>query len=150
MSPAIQFKMKTAGAHSVQTAEEVSPCRRLHGHTFEIVVDVSGKIKDDGMIIDFRIMKNIINALDHKTILPDMLNLDTGIRVIDYTDKSITYAFGSKTYMLPMEDIFFLEGFKVVTSENIALYIKKILQFKFPTDSFIVTVFESETSFARV
>ncbi len=46
-------------------------CENLHGHTYKLVVTVSGDIKSNGMVLDFAILKRIveekiINFLDHK------------------------------------------------------------------------------------
>ena len=45
-------------------------CEKLHGHTYHLKVTIKGDIKTDGMVIDFAIMKKIVdetvvNKLDH-------------------------------------------------------------------------------------
>ncbi len=45
-------------------------CENLHGHNYKIVVSIHGPIKEDGMVIDFKIIKDIVNErvidkLDH-------------------------------------------------------------------------------------
>lgn len=47
------------------------PCRNLHGHTYKLEVTIKGEIREDGMVIDFNILKeilnkNIIETLDHR------------------------------------------------------------------------------------
>lgn len=46
-------------------------CSNLHGHTYKLQVTLKGKIKDNGMIVDFKILNEvitneIIKNLDHK------------------------------------------------------------------------------------
>lgn len=46
-----------------------SPCQRLHGHTFDVKVDIqTDELNDDGMVIDFKKIKAIINELDHQCL----------------------------------------------------------------------------------
>ena len=55
-------------AHKLEGYE--GKCSNLHGHTYKLQVTVSGKVKENGMIIDFleldRIVKEqALNYLDH-------------------------------------------------------------------------------------
>lgn len=48
-------------------------CSNLHGHNYKLEVSVSGDIKDDGMVINFKrlkeiINKNVTNYYDHQFI----------------------------------------------------------------------------------
>jgi len=48
-------------------------CENLHGHTYKLRVTVEGDIKEDGMVIDFKILKEIveekiIEKYDHKNL----------------------------------------------------------------------------------
>ena len=36
-------------------------CERLHGHTYKMAVTVKGSTDDEGMIIDFAVLKDIVN-----------------------------------------------------------------------------------------
>ncbi|ABP65858.1 6-pyruvoyl tetrahydropterin synthase and hypothetical protein [Caldicellulosiruptor saccharolyticus DSM 8903] len=45
-------------------------CERLHGHTYKLVVTVKGKLDEQDMVIDFALLKDIvqkevIDILDH-------------------------------------------------------------------------------------
>jgi len=45
-------------------------CENLHGHNYKIIITIEGDLKDDGMVIDFKIIKDIvkekvIDILDH-------------------------------------------------------------------------------------
>ncbi|ANQ54174.1 6-pyruvoyl tetrahydropterin synthase [Thermosipho sp. 1063] len=48
-------------------------CERLHGHTYKLIVTVAGEKDEEGMVIDFIELKNIVkenvlNILDHSYI----------------------------------------------------------------------------------
>lgn len=52
-------------------------CENLHGHNYKLIVTISDEVKEDGMVMDFKIMKdrvksNVIDKLDH-THLNDTL-----------------------------------------------------------------------------
>ncbi len=145
----IQTEKTFSAAHFVQTAGCDSPCFHLHGHDFRAIISVEGKVKKDGMVVDFRKIKNVINELDHKILIPD-LNLETGIETLRNDDEYITISFGNKFYQLPKSDVFILQGTAVITSENIAIYLKSKLLTLYPFDIFTVTVFEGSTSYAKI
>lgn len=46
-------------------------CSNLHGHRWNIKVDIFTSLLINDMIIDFKVLKGIINKLDHVTILQD-------------------------------------------------------------------------------
>ena len=48
-------------------------CRNMHGHSWRFAVTVEGDVGDDGMVIDFKKLKAIVNEyvvsrLDHKLL----------------------------------------------------------------------------------
>jgi len=56
-----------------------SPCEEPHGHTYKLRVVVEGPVRKDGMVIDFRDIKNAVNErvmpkLDHKDLNKVMKN----------------------------------------------------------------------------
>jgi len=50
-------------------------CEDLHGHTFTVDVEVEGELGEDGMIMDFRelrkIVEGVLSSWDHALILPE-------------------------------------------------------------------------------
>lgn len=55
-------------AHSLPDYQ--GKCEQLHGHTYKLEVVVEGKVKEDGMVIDFTDLKKVVNEkilekLDH-------------------------------------------------------------------------------------
>lgn len=52
-------------------------CENLHGHNYKVIITIEGPIKEDGMVMDFKIIKDIVKKhilekLDH-THLNDTL-----------------------------------------------------------------------------
>src|SRR5210317_2145456 len=49
--------------------EHAGSCRNVHGHSYKLVVEVEGAVREDGMIIDLqeisRAVKPILIQLDH-------------------------------------------------------------------------------------
>lgn len=67
-------------AHSLPNVPEGHKCARLHGHSFQVEVHVSGSVGDDsGWVMDFAdlkaVVKPVISQLDHY-YLNDIQGLD--------------------------------------------------------------------------
>ena len=43
-------------------------CARLHGHTYAVIVHIRGDNSQNGMVVDFKAVKNVIDVLDHRHI----------------------------------------------------------------------------------
>ena len=65
----ISKRMEIAGAHNLKLSYK-SKCQNLHGHNWIITVYCKGEeLNQDGMIIDFKHIKNaIMDKLDHQYI----------------------------------------------------------------------------------
>lgn len=63
----VSKRMEVAGAHNL-TLDYESKCTNLHGHNWIITVYCKSKVLDEnGMVIDFKHIKNLISdKLDHK------------------------------------------------------------------------------------
>ncbi|MCC6402963.1 MAG: 6-carboxytetrahydropterin synthase [Fimbriimonadaceae bacterium] len=48
-------------------------CRNVHGHSYRLVVEIEGEVGDDGMVVDFgeiaQIVKPLVDRLDHSFAL---------------------------------------------------------------------------------
>lgn len=58
-------------SHQLPNDPKYGKCRNLHGHRYELTVEIEGNITKDGWIIDFAELKSIvhkcvINKCDHK------------------------------------------------------------------------------------
>ena len=135
-------------AHFVQTAAEDSPCRRLHGHTWKVIVEIEGQTQPDGMVVDFRDVKTLIKQLDHKTLLPGE-GEDEDVYLQELGNNYMITVGGTKLYSIPTEDCKILP-IAVVTAENLAEYFLKIMiEEMFVGNEITVQVWESENSYAE-
>ena len=64
----IVYKAEISSAHRILNHK--GKCKNLHGHNYFIVVEIeSDELDENGFIIDFSEIKEIIKELDHKVIL---------------------------------------------------------------------------------
>ena len=57
-------------------------CERLHGHTYMLKVTIQGELQESGMVVDFAIIKNLVNdeiisKLDHVDLNEIFINPTT-------------------------------------------------------------------------
>jgi 6-pyruvoyltetrahydropterin/6-carboxytetrahydropterin synthase len=145
------MKIKTQesfpASHFVQTAGCDSPCRRLHGHTWTIIVEIEGQTQPDGMVVDFRDIKTLIKRLDHKVLIP---TTDSNVTIMNSSDET-NYLIDLKYnhYSFPKSDCCLLP-IKVVTAENLTEYfVKQMSEEMFPGNEITIQVWESENSYAE-
>jgi len=60
-----------AAAH--QLPNHLGKCKNLHGHTWKLEVCFYGRVNEDGMVIDFGLLKDLVNKtvidlLDHSLL----------------------------------------------------------------------------------
>jgi len=63
-------------------------CSNLHGHTYTLEVAVEGEVKENGMVIDFKelsdiVKENILDNLDH-VLLNDIIDNPTAENTAKY------------------------------------------------------------------
>lgn len=64
----IEKRMEVAGAHQLKLDYD-SPCQNLHGHNWIITVTVGADLLDrNGMVLDFKKIKDLGCLLDHHNI----------------------------------------------------------------------------------
>ena len=84
-------------------------CSRLHGHSYIVRLRLEGDIVEEGMIMDFVVLKKklkeIIEEVDHKTLLPTT-SKDVHLTV---TDESVEAICDGKRYVFPRMDVTLLE-----------------------------------------
>jgi 6-pyruvoyltetrahydropterin/6-carboxytetrahydropterin synthase len=80
-------------AHFLPRVPEGHKCKRMHGHNYKFLVEVTGEINEAGFVIDFwdldKVVKPLIDAVDHRT-LNDIEGLENP------TAEHIAYWFRSK------------------------------------------------------
>jgi 6-pyruvoyltetrahydropterin/6-carboxytetrahydropterin synthase len=78
-------------AHSIPKYH--GKCEKLHGHTYKLEVVIEDRIKDDGMVIDFAKMKEIVETtviekLDHQ-VLNDFFDNPTAELILEWIYKQL-------------------------------------------------------------
>ncbi len=111
-------------------------CVNLHGHSYKLLVEFSGSVDSNGMVLDYydvkKIVAPIVEDLDHSFIVNKS---DT--ELINLLDKM-----NSKKIVIPYES----------TAENICGYfLDKIKNSELPSNinRIMVKVYETETTYAE-
>jgi 6-pyruvoyltetrahydropterin/6-carboxytetrahydropterin synthase len=62
----LRIKRKFSSAHRLPGYE--GDCANLHGHTWAVVFEVEGPVRESGMVYDFKLLKPLLESLlpDHK------------------------------------------------------------------------------------
>lgn len=80
-------------------------CEPLHGHNYEVMVDIEGELTGDSWVWDFgdlkKTVKSIIDELDHKFIL----QRNSAVLEIDEGRTNWKIRFGDVGYVLPKSDV---------------------------------------------
>jgi len=69
-------------AHKLKLDYE-SQCRNLHGHRWEVEVWLEGDINKNGIVLDFKEIKKIINELDH-SVVNDIVKQPTAENICEF------------------------------------------------------------------
>ena len=95
-------RLRFAAAHM---ATFLGDCEPLHGHNYDILIDIEGGLTDDSWVWDFgdlkRTTKAIADELDHKFLLQRESRV---LGITEHADSwEITY--GARRYVFPREDV---------------------------------------------
>lgn len=90
-------------------------CENLHGHTYRLRVEISGQVREDGMVMDFTELKRIveecvIDVVDH-AYLNDILERQSSL------ERLAQWVWGKLEGELPLERIWLWE-----TDNNYLIY----------------------------
>lgn len=100
-------------------------CGRLHGHSYAVHAKIYGEQNENGIILDFSLIKNalrkIADELDHKVLLPKN-SKEIDIKI----NENIEVRNLEKFYVFPKEDVTLLP-IKNASAENLAIYILETL-----------------------
>ncbi len=59
-----------------------SKCLRIHGHTYNVDIEVWGELNENGMIFDFNHLSNLVKLLDHRILVSEDWTVERGGGVI--------------------------------------------------------------------
>lgn len=68
-----------------------SKCLRIHGHTYNVDVEIWGDVNESGMIFDFNHLSNLIKLLDHRILVSEewVIERKNGLVVIEKNGKRL-------------------------------------------------------------
>jgi len=94
--------LRFAAAHLTTSQGEAEP---LHGHNYDLLVEVEGNLSEDAWVMDFRELKRIAEALcqqlDHRFLLPR----DNPVLELSDLDDAWQIAVGDRRYVIPKSDV---------------------------------------------
>lgn len=102
-------------------------CSRLHGHSYIVRLRLEGDIGEEGMIMDFVVLKKklkeMIDELDHKTLLPTGSS-DVSLKVSDSEVEAISCG---KRYVFPRMDVTLLDIPTTTAEEMSKMMVKRMV-----------------------
>ena len=103
----LKLKHHFVASHQLRNAYAKECNTSLHGHNWEVEVEIRATHLIDGMIIDFKKLKAIIDELDHITLLE---NTERNGKLFD-----VLYEMGNKVKLLEFEP----------TAENLTEFLQR-------------------------
>jgi 6-pyruvoyltetrahydropterin/6-carboxytetrahydropterin synthase len=95
--------LRFAAAHFTTSGGE---CEPLHGHNYDVFVQIDGALSADSWVIDFseakRIVKGLCKELDHRFLLA---TASRDLEIEDADGVVTIIARGHKRYVMPKEDV---------------------------------------------
>lgn len=95
-------RLRFAAAHFTTFGGE---CEPLHGHNYDLFVEITGALTRDAWVIDFSEAKRMVEAmckeLDHRFLLPVR---NEALRV-DHSHGEYTITFADRRYVVPESDV---------------------------------------------
>jgi 6-pyruvoyltetrahydropterin/6-carboxytetrahydropterin synthase len=117
-------RLRFAAAHMATIGGELEP---LHGHNYDMIVEIEGSLTEDSWVWDFgslkRMAREIAERLDHKFLL----QRDSRLLAIEERDGCWHVGFGSRHYAFPAGDVLALP-IDNTTAERISEWVGGLLQ----------------------
>ena len=136
-------KLTIAAAHMLSKHDK---CARLHGHNYQIEVEIDGELDHKNMVIDFGVFKSKIGELlkrfDHKILLPAE-SKDFEVKV-EENQVSVISCEGRK-YRFPREDVELLP-LEATTVELLSKFIHDLIKREYSDFKITITMSETPTS----
>ena len=117
------YESRFSSAHFTIFGERREP---LHGHNYEVRLEVAGVLTEDGYVLDFgeakAVLRDICSQLDHKVIVP------TGhaALTVERVGGSVEVSFRADSFRFPADDVLLLP-ISNATTELLARYICRLV-----------------------
>jgi 6-pyruvoyltetrahydropterin/6-carboxytetrahydropterin synthase len=80
-------------------------CEPLHGHNYDVLIEIEGELTDDSWVVDFRLLKSVARELcaqlDHKFLL----QRDSRVLEIDEGETNWKVRFHGRGWVFPKGDV---------------------------------------------
>lgn len=121
-----------------------SKCLRIHGHTYNVDVEIWGELNENGMIFDFNHLSNLVKRLDHRILVSEEW-------VVERKNGRITVEKNGKRLELPEEEAVILDK-PNVTAEYIAEWFAERIAEKAGKNvkRILVRIWEDPRSYAEI
>lgn len=94
--------LRFAAAHFTTFGGE---CEPLHGHNYDLFVEISGALTEDSWVVDFgeakKLAEGVCKRLDHKFLLP----IRNEALQVAHEGAEYTITFADRRYVVPESDI---------------------------------------------
>ena len=94
--------LRFSAAHFTTFGDE---CEPLHGHNYDVLVEIEGELTPDSWVLDFSEGKRVVAAIcaevDHKFLLP----VESRALEIEERDEEYDVRFGDRRYVMPRSDV---------------------------------------------
>jgi len=99
-------KLRFSAAHFTTFGDE---CEPLHGHNYDVLVEIEGSLTADSWVLDFgdvkKLVAGICGELDHKFLLP----LRNSALDVTASHDEVEIRFADRRYVMPAADVARLE-----------------------------------------
>lgn len=121
-----------------------SKCLRIHGHTYNVDVEIWGELNENGMIFDFNHLSCLIKLLDHRIIVSEewIVGRKEGVVVVEKNGKRLELPEGEAVFLNKpnVTAEYIAEWFAERIAEKAGENVKRIL----------VRIWEDPRSYAQV
>lgn len=140
----LNITRKIGISHFVASTDKNSPCQNWHGHTLKVEVTLHKSIQDDGMTIDFKKVKSIIDEYDHQLLISttDFVSEDNS----NTDNPTITFRFENRDITIGSHNISLIPGISP-TCELLARELERRIIKLIGNDDVIIKISESENSY---
>jgi 6-pyruvoyl tetrahydropterin synthase/QueD family protein len=97
-------------------------CERLHGHNYNVLVEIEGTLNEDKLVFDFTILKQLTREVCHKLNHRFLLPVHNPHLQLNELPNEWEIRFGEKRYIFPQADVVELP-IDNSTAERLAEYI---------------------------
>ena len=68
-----------------------SKCLRIHGHTYNVDIEIWGELNENGMIFDFNHLSNLVKLFDHRILVSEnwVVGRNGGTVIIEQNGKRL-------------------------------------------------------------